>query len=121
MIVKMQINSSVLNQDSIIKFKEPNLLFNPNQTSPIDNAMEGIQSLGPFDHNNNKRQFDRIQLIVVTPSDRKDLKKVLKLLSYLKNGLKFFKGFQKMFNLEELIIPAEESESIVYEIGRAHV
>lgn len=115
MTVKLQINSSVLNQDSIIKFKEPNLLFKSDQTSLINDAMEGIQSLGPFDHNNNERQFDRIQLIVVAPKNKKALKKVLQLLGYLKSGLKYFKGFQTMFNLEEVIIPKDESESITYD------
>jgi len=113
--VKLQINSSVLNQDSIVKFKEPNLLFESDQSSLINNAMEGIQSLGPYDHNNNERRFDKLQLIVVAPNNKKDLRKVLQLLGYLKKGLKYFKGFQILFNLEEIIIPTDESESIIYD------
>ena len=115
MNVKLQINSSVLNQDSIVKFKEPNLLFKSDQTLLVNNAMEGIQSLGPYDYNNNERLFDRIQFIVLAPNSKKDLKKVLQLLGYLKKGLKYFKGFQTMFNLEEVIIPTDESESILYD------
>lgn len=118
MSVKLLINSSVLNQDSIVKFKEPNLLFKSDQTLLINNAMEGIQSLGPYDYNNNERLFDRIQLIVVAPNNKKDLKNVLQLLGYLKKGLNYFKGFQTMFNLEDVILPTDESESIIYDSNK---
>ena len=115
MTVKLQINSSVLNQDSIIKFKEPNLLFKSNQSSLINNAIEGIQSLGPIDHNNNERQFDKIKLIVVAPNNKKNVKKVIQLLGYLKDGIKYFKGFQNMFNLVDVIVPKDDSDSIIYD------
>ncbi|MFW9879016.1 MAG: Piwi domain-containing protein [Candidatus Thorarchaeota archaeon] len=110
----MQIKTSIINQDTIIRFKEPNLLFKTDQTSVMNNALEGIQTYGPYDYNNNKRVFDRIQFIIVGPDDKKHIEKVLKLVGYLKNSLKNFKGFPSMFNLEELIIPTDESEVVFY-------
>jgi len=111
----LQINNLILFQKEIVKFKEPNLLFQNHQISKIDNAMEGIQRLGPFDYNNNERNFDKIQIILLGNDNEQNLDKLLKLLSYLKNGLNNFKGFPNMFRIEELIIPQEKSEIIFYD------
>jgi len=111
----MQIDYSILKQADIIKFKEPNLLFQTSQTSEINNAMEGIQTLGPYDFNNNERLFDKIQIIVISPKDSNELNIVIQMLNYLKKGLEYFKGFESMFRLEDLIIPTDDTEVLIYD------
>jgi len=108
------VDESVLFQKNIIKFKEPSLIFQNYQISSIDNAMEGIREFGPFDYNNNERNFDKIQLILLGNDNEQNIDKLFTFLNYLKEGIYRFKGFPNMFKLEELIIPQERSEIIFY-------
>ncbi|MHA1248601.1 MAG: Piwi domain-containing protein [Candidatus Helarchaeota archaeon] len=111
----MLINLDFLNNNKLFRFLEPNLNFRLNQIENINDALEGIQKFGPFDYNNNERNFDRIHLILIAPNESKIINNALKLLEHLNNRVgRYYDGFSEFFRLDEVIYPTIQDEIIKY-------
>ncbi len=118
----MQIQTSYLKSKKIVKFLEPNLLFQTGQREKINDAMEGIQNFGPYDFNAKIRLFDKLKLILICLKDESAIDNSLKLLNYIKNGYgTYFHGLKTFFKLDELDIPKDKKDVIIYENGREDI
>jgi len=111
----MRLLRSLIEQQKIIRFLEPNLLFQDDQIEKINDAMEGIQRIGPYDYNTNNRNFDNVRIIIISPNKEIIINKTLKLVNYLETGVKWFNSFSEIFHLDEVLYPEEKTDLIIYE------
>ncbi len=118
----MQIQTNYLKSKKIIKFLEPNLLFQIGQGEKINDAMDGIQNYGPYDFNAKIRPFDKLKLILICLNDESAINNSLSLLNYIKNGYgSYFHGLKTFFKLDDLDIPKDKNDIIIYENGKEEI
>ncbi|MHA1362736.1 MAG: Piwi domain-containing protein [Candidatus Freyarchaeota archaeon] len=110
------INLKYLMDPRAIKFREPNLDFVRNQATEIQYPIEGIQEFGPFDYNMSERVFGEVKFLVLIPNSQEYITKIERLLNLVRKGSGNFRGFQREFHLDSVIIP-DSSEFYLYNLG----
>ena len=93
------ISSEFLSNPNWTIFNEPNLRFLDSSHDDIEFPVEGIQKLGPYDLNSQKRKFDVIDFVVLQPENGIDGSNTQKLLATLLDGTGYYNGFKEEFRL----------------------